>query len=236
MKSLGSSKIGLVRKLNEDRFLIQEPFFIVTDGMGGHVGGEIASTIAIDEISLYINTAIKKGETINETLLVEAIGKANASIYDRILKEPALKGMGTTAVVAYVLDDSLYWASVGDSRLYVLDEGQLVQLTTDHSMVQTLVDKGEINEKERIAHPQRNLLTRAVGIDLSVNIDSGIYKIAEGNRILLCSDGLTGYVDNSQIEELLRKETKIDRVLEDLLELVYEQGAKDNVTIIVGEI
>lgn len=236
MKSVGSSKTGLVRKLNEDRFFMDDPLYIVTDGMGGHIGGEIASTMALDVIIAELEEKIKNKEVVTENDLKNAIIKANATIYNRIQTDTELTGMGTTAVIAYVQDQSVYWASVGDSRLYAIVQGSLQQISKDHSIVQSLVDEGKLDASEVISHPQRNLLTRAVGVDSSLEVDGGVFSLEKGDRILLCSDGLTGYVPDEEIKAIFQKENKEERILEDLIDLVYQTGAKDNVTIIIGTV
>lgn len=230
MKSVGTSKIGLVRKLNEDRFYIEEPFFIVTDGMGGHVGGEIASTMAIDEIIASIHEAAG----IDEEVLAEAVQNANQAICAQVADRTDLQGMGTTVVMAYISKKKLYWANVGDSRLYLYRDNELSRITTDHSMVQTLLDSGKITKEEILVHPQRNLLTRAVGVSEDLTVDTGTVAVRPGDRILLCSDGLTGYISEDRIEKIFQNESIEERITEDLMALVYEAGAKDNVTIIVG--
>ena len=130
----------------------------------------------------------------------------------------------------------LYWANVGDSRLYVFHEDRLTQISTDHSMVQALYEAGELKADDMLQHPQRNVLTRAVGVGPVVDIDAGVYKVMPGDRILLCSDGLSGYIEQAVIEEAFRKEAKDERLIEDLMTLVYDQGARDNVTIVIGTI
>ena len=167
---VGLSKIGLVRQRNEDRFFIDGHSFAVTDGMGGYSGGEIASTYAVDEIKEYLSSL----ETIGQQDLCDAIIHANQRIVNRVACEERLAGMGTTAVVTAINGNQLYWASVGDSRLYVYRDGHLRQITTDHSMVQELLTAGEITKDEMLNHPQRNLLTRAVGVDEILEVDSGV--------------------------------------------------------------
>ncbi len=232
MNSVGMSKIGLVRQRNEDRFFIEGPICAVTDGMGGYKGGEIASTYAVDAIENYL----KKQTTFNETVLKEAIEKANTKIIDRVAQEPSLTGMGTTAVVVATDEHVLWWASVGDSRLYIFRHGSLRQITTDHSMVQELYAVGDITKEEMISHPKRNLLTRAVGIGLTLHIDSGKENIEPGDRILLCTDGLTGYVRDEEIEGLLESISDNTQAVETLMNKVYDLGASDNVTIVVGTV
>lgn len=232
MKSIGMSKIGLVRQRNEDRFYIGDSFCIVTDGMGGYKGGEIASTMVVDTLA----ADMQRWQDVSADALRQAVAKANMAVYDCVKITPALEGMGTTAVVAYVTGSDLYWANVGDSRLYVFHEDRLTQISTDHSMVQALYEAGELKADDMLQHPQRNVLTRAVGVGPVVDIDAGVYKVMPGDRILLCSDGLSGYIEQAVIEEAFRKEAKDERLIEDLMTLVYDQGARDNVTIVIGTI
>ena len=232
MKSIGMSKIGLVRQRNEDRFYIGDSFCIVTDGMGGYKGGEIASTMVVDTLA----ADMQRWQDVSADALRQAVAKANMAVYDCVKTTPALEGMGTTAVVAYVTGSDLYWANVGDSRIYVFHEYRLTQISTDHSMVQALYEAGELKADDMLQHPQRNVLTRAVGVGPVVDIDAGVYKVMPGDRILLCSDGLSGYIEQAVIEEAFRKEAKDERLIEDLMTLVYDQGARDNVTIVIGTI
>ena len=229
---VGLSKIGLVRQRNEDRFFIDGNVCAVTDGMGGYSGGEIASTYAVDEIREYLASL----ESVGQQDLCDAIIHANQRIVNRVASEERLAGMGTTAVVTAIKDNQLYWASVGDSRLYVYRDGLLKQITTDHSMVQELLTAGEITKDEMLSHPQRNLLTRAVGVDEVLEVDSGIESILPGDRILLCTDGLSGYVTDDVIASALKSSDDNMMVVESLMDTVYEVGAGDNVTIVVGTI
>ncbi len=232
MISLGVSKTGLVRQRNEDRFYAKGPLLIVADGMGGYTGGEYASTMVVDTIV----DVIERADIITVDVLREAILEANRMVFEKSQSYKELEGMGTTAVVAYVKEDTLLWAHVGDSRLYIYGDSQLRRMTNDHSMVQELVNAGTITEAEVIHHPKRNMLTRAIGVYDTVEVDTGMVEVHEGERILLCSDGLSGYIEESRIEEILSEESSESRVLEDLVQLVYDAGARDNVTIILGRI
>ena len=232
MISLGVSKTGLVRQRNEDRFYAKGPLLIVADGMGGYTGGEYASTMVVDTIV----DVIEKADIITVDVLREAILEANRMVFEKSQSYKELEGMGTTAVVAYVKEDTLLWAHVGDSRLYIYGDSQLRRMTNDHSMVQELVNAGTITEAEVIHHPKRNMLTRAIGVYDTVEVDTGMVEVHKGERILLCSDGLSGYIEESRIEEILSEESSESRVLEDLVQLVYDAGARDNVTIILGRI
>lgn len=232
MISLGISKTGLVRQRNEDRFYAQGPLLIVADGMGGYTGGEYASTMVVDTIVEVVNAATE----MSTEVLKNAILKANRIVYEKSQSYKELEGMGTTAVVAYVQEDTLYWAHVGDSRLYRYGEDGLHRMTKDHSMVQQLVEAGTITEEEVIHHPKRNMLTRAIGVYETVEVDTGVVEVHQNDRILLCSDGLSGYIEESKIEQVLSEENNESRALEDLVHLVYDAGARDNVTIVLGRI
>lgn len=232
MISLGISKTGLVRQRNEDRFYAQGPLLIVADGMGGYTGGEYASTMVVDTIVEVVNEATE----MSTEVLKNAILKANRIVYEKSQSYKELEGMGTTAVVAYVQEDTLYWAHVGDSRLYRYGEDGLHRMTKDHSMVQQLVEAGTITEEEVIHHPKRNMLTRAIGVYETVEVDTGVVEVHQNERILLCSDGLSGYIEESKIEQVLSEENNESRALEDLVHLVYDAGARDNVTIVLGRI
>lgn len=232
MISLGISKTGLVRQRNEDRFYAQGPLLIVADGMGGYTGGEYASTMVVDTIVEVVNEATE----MSTDVLQNAILQANRMVYEKSQSYKELEGMGTTAVVAYVQEDILYWAHVGDSRLYLYGQEGLHRMTKDHSMVQQLVEAGTITEAEVIHHPKRNMLTRAIGVYETVEVDTGVVEVHQNDRILLCSDGLSGYIEESKIEQVLSKENNESRALEDLVHLVYDAGARDNVTIVLGRI
>ncbi len=232
MISLGISKTGLVRQRNEDRFYAQGPLLIVADGMGGYTGGEYASTMVVDTIVEVVNEATE----MSTDVLQNAILQANRIVYEKSQSYKELEGMGTTAVVAYVQEDTLYWAHVGDSRLYLYGQEGLHRMTKDHSMVQQLVEAGTITEDEVIHHPKRNMLTRAIGVYETVEVDTGIVEVHQNDRILLCSDGLSGYIEESKIEQVLSEENNESRALEDLVHLVYDAGARDNVTIVLGRI
>ena len=232
MISLGISKTGLVRQRNEDRFYAQGPLLIVADGMGGYTGGEYASTMVVDTIVEVVNKATE----ISTDVLENAILKANRMVYEKSQSYKELEGMGTTAVVAYIQEDTLYWAHVGDSRLYLYGQEGLHRMTKDHSMVQQLVEAGTITEDEVIHHPKRNMLTRAIGVYETVEVDTGVVEVHQNDRILLCSDGLSGYIEESKIEQVLSEENNESRALEDLVHLVYDAGARDNVTIVLGRI
>lgn len=232
MKSIGTSRIGLVRKVNEDRLYRDDSLLLVADGMGGHAGGAIASTMAVETIT----DCLRKQENITEDSLREAIALANEAIYNHIQTETSLKGMGTTVVVVHVGEDEVVWGNVGDSRLYLFRDSRLVRVTKDHSIVQKLLDAGAISSEEAETHPKRNVLTRAVGVENNLEIDTGTLSVEAGDKILLCSDGLTSSLSEEVIASILQKGEGDKQVLDELISLVYKNGAKDNVTLIIATV
>ncbi len=233
----GDSKTGLVRKSNEDAIGYDIPgLYVLADGMGGYEGGQVASTLAVEAVSAFWK---EQGDTeISESLLEGAILAANDAILQRKSEEKNLCSMGTTLVVAAISGKELFWAHVGDSRLYVWKAGELSQITVDHSFVMELVEQGKLTKDAIRFHPRKNEITRAVGVDSSLKVDTGHFSIEEGPLLLLCSDGLTGMVSDEEIAELLaaspRASQKDLEILGDeLMEKVYEAGAKDNVSFIL---
>ena len=231
----GESKIGSVRKLNEDSFYINKSkdILAVADGMGGYVGGEIASKTAVEAISYYFqNYSYSMPEQLEK-----AVQYANSCIISKAMIDPSLKGMGTTLSLLTLCGDQAIWAHVGDSRIYLFRSGHLEQITLDHSLVEVLLAKGKITQEEALHHPDKNVLTRAVGVDRSLDVDSGTFKIEKNDRILLCTDGLNTHVTNGDIINALSDYTKNERtILNALFKMVYENGARDNVTAILTTI
>ena len=234
----GDSKIGLVRKLNEDAIDLSVPsLFILADGMGGYAGGQIASHIAVEQAAGFFTKDTEK--TFSEASLKESVLCANEAILKEKKDNPNLSSMGTTMVMAAISQDTLYWAHVGDSRLYVMDEGQLSQITVDHSFVMELVTEGKISKEEMRFHPRKNEITRAVGIDDILKVDTGHLTLKKGDFVLLCSDGLSGMVEDETIQQVLlecpgHSDADLKKTGERLMDLVYEAGARDNVSIILG--
>ena len=233
--------IGLVRRENQDSVYAKQiddnsALLIVADGMGGHSGGKKASSSAIENIAQNILSTYKKSvsqEEIEE-LLRSSVSFANQSIYDAAFVNSELKGMGTTVVVALVIDNILYTANVGDSRLYVYTKGELNQITTDHSYVESLVSKGIISKAEAKTHPKKNIITRAVGSDEIVDIDIFKNELSKDDVILLCTDGLYGLVNEEEIKEVLNGD--IENAATKLVDMANENGGKDNISVITVKI
>lgn len=234
MGTYGESKIGLVRKVNEDSFYIshERNVLAVADGMGGYVGGEIASKTAVEAIAYYF----KNFNYAAPVQLEKAIQYANSSIISKTLIDPSLKGMGTTVSMVTLARHMAFWGHVGDSRIYLYREGAFSQISVDHTIVQVLLDKGKITE-EALNHPQRHVLTRAVGVDSNLIVDTGAFEVQPNDRILICSDGLTSFIGRPELCDAIGDYGRTEReIINDLFDQVYANGAKDNVTAILTTI
>jgi serine/threonine protein phosphatase PrpC len=221
---------GHIREQNEDAYGYKENLFVVADGMGGHQAGEIASAIAVETIlAADFTTAI-------ELELSKAIQKANDSILAEVEARPELGGMGTTVAVLVFRSQTAYLAHVGDSRIYHYTGGRLEQLTRDHSLVAELVKNGEISESDAKRHPQRNILTRALGSKGEIQIEFQKVAANTGDKFLLCSDGLSGMVDETTIAAVLKSEEDPQFLAEKLVTLANESGGIDNITVVIAEV
>jgi len=230
----GKSDIGQKRSNNQDSFIVAPKLslFAVADGMGGHSGGEVASAMAVKTLEKVFQESSSK-KTI-ERRLVEASHLANQVIYEHSHKEQALRGMGTTLTATAVEWPWLYVTQVGDSRCYLYREGELFQLTEDHSQYYELLRAGMIQEIEDYG-VQKNVITRSVGYERNVNVDLYARRMERGDRYLICSDGLTGMVTNEQIAQILQNFNPAQSV-QNLVDLANLQGGEDNVTVIVFDI
>jgi serine/threonine protein phosphatase PrpC len=232
----GATNVGQVRSNNEDRYLARDDagLWVVADGMGGHRGGEIASQIACEEIAQHFDNQTIEG-------LVDAIESANTAVYRVGADDPDLAGMGTTVVVLAVVDqgeqDVLAVANVGDSRAYRLDaRGELEQLTEDHSLVADMVREGSISAEEAASHPQRNILTRVLGVYEDVPVDVLTVTPHRGDRFLLCSDGLFNEMPEDRIASVLRRLANPEEAVDELVRLALEAGGRDNVTVVLVDV
>ena len=235
MGTYGESRIGLVRKVNEDSFYISpnRDVLAVADGMGGYVGGEIASKTAVKAIAYYFENYTYAAPV----QLEKAIQYVNSCILSKTMIDPSLQGMGTTVSLVTLARGMAFWGHVGDSRIYLYRDHELKQISTDHTIVQVLLEKGKITEEEALEHPKRHVLTRAVGVDRDVVVDSGMFQVQPKDRILLCSDGLTSFVSKEDLHRVLDDYTLSEReIINDLFTQVYENGAKDNVTAVLKTI
>lgn len=228
------SDVGLVRKDNQDSGYAGPHLLVVADGMGGHAGGDIASATVITELVEIDHDSLTAAEASSQ--LGRAITRANHEIAKTFADNPELEGMGTTVTAIMRARNKLILAHIGDSRAYLLREGRLSQVTKDHSFVQTLIDEGRITEEEASTHPQRSVVTRVLTGDDGDEPDLGAREARAGDRYLLCSDGLSGFVAIDTIEEILTAGTPPGRAADDLVSLALRAGAPDNVTVVVADV
>ena len=224
------SDVGCVRPHNEDSYLVQSPLFCVCDGMGGHAAGEVASSIAVETIA---KTAPQAADPARLAAAVEA---ANAAVIEAALNGLGKPGMGCTATCAYIENDMLAIAHVGDSRAYLLHEGTLIRVTRDHSYVEELVDAGEITADEARVHPNRSVITRALGSDPAMYADHFTLHIEEGDRLILCSDGLSSMIPDSDIENIATQSSTAQICVDNLVDAALAAGGHDNVTVVVVDL
>lgn len=229
--------IGMRRKINEDSYCIHNeeifPYAVVADGMGGHQAGEIASRMAVDMIEDYLNKNLNEaldyveaGETIRQSFI-----SANSIIYNYAKNHYKVMGMGTTATLAMIYQNKIITANVGDSRAYKVSNTDIQQLTRDHSYVQELVMRGEISPEMAKHHPKKNYITRAMGAEDTVKVDISI-KPYNGETLVLCSDGLTNFVDDEEILSHIKRKKALQKSAEDLTALANSRGGSDNITIV----
>jgi len=219
---------GRQRRDNEDNAFVRAPLFVVADGMGGAQAGEVASRLAVEEFHQAL-----PDEGSAEQRLTDRIRAANRRIYDLSRTEHEHAGMGTTLTAAYLDNDQLAVAHVGDSRAYIFRDGELARLTQDHSLVEELVRQGKLTEEQAAEHPQRSIITRALGIEGDVEVDTRTYPMRAGDVVLLCSDGLTSMIGEEQILRILGGEPSLDRAGERLIDAANDAGGRDNITVVL---
>ena len=221
--------VGKVRANNQDAPIVSEKLRLygVADGMGGHKGGEVASTSARDDLLREL-----EGKTPSVATLSGAIEEVNRQIYHQQEHDDALTGMGTTLSVLWMSDNFVYIGHVGDSRVYLLRDGEFKQMTLDHSLVEQLVREGVLTEEEAQNHPMRNIITRAIGTDESVEVDVVVEERRKGDLWLACSDGLHGLVDDRRMRDALRQYAP-EKAADVLLKAALDAGGRDNVTLVI---
>lgn len=222
--------IGCLRDHNEDSLVVAPPLFVVADGMGGHAAGEVASEIAVDVI------ADLAPEHPDGEALAHAVKEANRAVIQAAREGRGREGMGTTVTAALLEGERLVIAQVGDSRAYLLHQGKLQQLTRDHSLVADMIEAGQLTPEEARTHPQRSVITRALGSDLHLQPDIYEINVETGDRLLICSDGLSGMVDDEGIEHTLRRVQDPQRCASQLVNEAVANGGHDNVTVIVADV
>lgn len=241
MNVIGQTHIGLVRENNQDALEYgtlgrAAQYAVVCDGMGGANGGNIASKIAVEVIGSRIRDGFREdaSSSFAEHLLASAMATANSGVYDRAQQQEELSGMGTTVVAAITCGRTAYISHVGDSRLYLFRGGELTPITRDHSVVQELIETGQITEEEARSHPRRNFITRALGVRCDESGEYDELDLEAGDRLLLCTDGLTNEVDTAGIRALL--EQPAEQALPALVRAALDGGGADNITVVVMDI
>ena len=241
------SHIGKVRKNNEDYCKGEiintnsEPvgIFALADGMGGHNKGEVASKLAVENIVEFLKENLLQNSNIKidyiDDIIKQAYNSVNHIVYEKSISSLEFEGMGTTLVIAIIYKNNLYVANVGDSRCYLLNESEFNKITIDHSVVEELVKANIITEEEAKTHPGRNHITRAIGTDEMVIVDIFKREIFKGNKILLTSDGLTGFVDDHRIKEILSKDDDVKNLAQKLINTANDVSGKDNISVVLIE-
>ena len=220
-----ATDIGQVREGNEDSYLIVEPLYAVADGMGGHRGGEVASSLALETVQGMFER--------REGSLAEQVAEANRAVFDRSQSDRRVSGMGTTLTAAQLDGNRVHLVHVGDSRAYLLRGGELTQITEDHTLVHRMVVEGEISEEEAETHPHRSIVTRAIGVDRNIQVDERDLEVAPGDRLLLCTDGLTGMISEGQIREILLETPDPQEAVDELVKSANRAGGIDNITAVI---
>jgi PPM family protein phosphatase len=228
------SDVGMVRSENQDSGYAGPRLLAMADGMGGHAGGDIASSVVIGALADLDEQALGSAEATRT--LLQRIHSANADLADMVKADPALNGMGTTLIAILRSQNKLVLAHIGDSRAFLVRDGQLTQITKDHSFVQSLVDEGRITEDEAMGHPQRSLVTRVLTGHDDDEPDVTVREARIGDRYLIASDGLTDYVAADTIADVVTAGDGPDRTAERLVELALKAGAPDNVTVVLGDL
>lgn len=238
MNVTANTNKGIIRDMNQDYYCVMPlnenaVFAVVCDGMGGANAGNIASKTAAEKICQHIKRSWRPSMSSNavENLMRSALESANSQVYLMAKSDDELKGMGTTVVMAYIENEQGYILHVGDSRAYIFENKKLTQLTVDHSMVQTLVDSGQISAEEAKIHPKKNIITRALGVGEEVVADLDFFTLTSNQVLMLCSDGLTNFLSDEDIIEQLENCDKT--VADRLIEKANQNGGGDNITVAV---
>ncbi len=239
MQIIGNTDVGRTRIANEDAFKFGKfddgtSWAVVCDGMGGVHGGKVASSTAIDIVSQKINKCYNTSMNIAsiENLLLSAITTANCLVYDRGSSDKELEGMGTTIVAAVCKNGEVCIAHVGDSRAYIISDSKIRLITKDHSLVQEMLDMGQITETEFEHHPRKNIITRAMGVDEKIDIEFDTVEFGENDALILCSDGLSGLLKKEKLLEMYNQ-YDFNTLADKYIEAANDNGGVDNITVVV---
>ena len=229
-----ASHVGRIRASNQDSGYAGTHLFMVADGMGGHAGGDVASSLATQAVTAVADERFES-ITVAQDALVEAVKNSAQELSDAVRSHPDLQGMGTTVSALIRFDDKVVIAHIGDSRIYLFRKKKLEQITTDHTFVQKLVETGRITAEEATVHPRRNVLMRVLGdFDTNPDIDTVVLETEPGDRWILCSDGLCGYVSDDAVAQILRETPDAAEASNRLVEAALDRGAPDNVTVVIA--
>lgn len=243
MRSFGKTDVGLVRKINEDCFICEKLegyddlfLYIVADGMGGHNAGEVASSMAVQQVDCYIKEnieAIKLGDKEIKDLIENAILYANEKVYKTSILQSNYLGMGTTLSMVLAKNNRIYIGHVGDSRIYLIRDNTILRLTEDHSLVAELIKAGTIKPEEANNHPQKNVITRALGTEYTIESDVSHCDLQNNDIILICTDGLSNAVCEEDMVHTLLNTSDLNEACEILVNKAKESGGFDNITAVV---
>ncbi len=231
--------VGMVRHCNQDdcrygSFSDTCAWAVVCDGMGGANGGSVASVEAVEEISRYLNDGFRQDMTENQLLelMKSAVISANTKVYDMSCESEYLRGMGTTVELAVIKDGLAHVVHAGDSRVYLVYADRIEQLTTDHSLVQEMVTRGELTVEQARVHPNKNYITRALGVGRALDLDCIVKPFTQGNMLLMCTDGLTNYFEEGELLEAISSAPR-EQLVESLVSIAKQRGGSDNITVAV---
>lgn len=237
LEAYGKSDIGLKRRRNEDSFWLDKNIgaAIVSDGMGGHAAGGLASSITVECFRRVIGRGLPGAKSLPEVeeLLTDSLKAANRELLEAARKDPQKTGMGATAVAACLWRDSFVLINIGDSRAYLVRNGKISQVTKDHTLMERLVKEGVISPEEARVHPQRNLITRAIGRENGIKADLFSVGIEPDDLLILCTDGLSKAISNAELLETLRKSASLEKACSSLIDRILAAGAPDNVTVVL---
>lgn len=250
MEYFADTDIGKYREKNEDYLYAENNLFIIADGMGGHMAGEVASRIAIEAFIENFNSSLKDrskkisankktdnlGSSQIKELLLKSIKSANSKVYSKAILQPGYYGMGTTFTGCYIQQDKAYTIHVGDSRLYIKRGSEFNLLTSDHTIVGELFRRGEISYEQTFNHPQRNYLTNVLGVARDIDPDFNSYKVLPEDILLLCSDGLNSMLKDEDIANIIDKYKDAKDIAKNLIKDAIKKGGLDNITVIVVKI
>lgn len=240
MRIVGKTDTGILRKQNQDDFSCGvfpdgNVWAVVCDGMGGVNGGSVASSIAVQVIAEKLKSGYVGATDMaaQKKLLLDALSAGNTEVYRKSVNEPEFFGMGTTVVACIATGTSAYIAHAGDSRAYLIGERGAILLTRDHSIVQEMLESGKLSPEEAQNHPQKNIITRALGVGETLNVDFCETTLAQGSALLICTDGLTNHVDAPEIARIVRESADIETAAGELVDLANKNGGSDNITVVV---